>query len=107
MNPVERGPKQLRIVGLPTAIIVILLAAMIGAVLHVSTRQTDAIALGRQVQRVRIAIEQSVRRIRIEQEASTYWDDAVLRTRQVPLDREWIDNNHGIWFHTYYRIDEV
>jgi diguanylate cyclase (GGDEF)-like protein len=107
MNPVERGPKQLRIVGLPTAIIVILLAAMIGAVLHVSTRQTDAIALGRQVQRVRIAIEQSVRRIRIEQEASTYWDDAVLRTRQVPLDREWIDNNLGIWFHTYYRIDEV
>jgi diguanylate cyclase (GGDEF)-like protein len=107
MNAVERGSKQLRVIGLPTAIIVILLAAMIGAVLHVSTRQTDEIALRRQDQRVRIAIEQSVRRIRIDQEASTYWDDAVLRTRQVPLDREWIDNNLGIWFHTYYRIDEV
>jgi diguanylate cyclase (GGDEF)-like protein len=107
MNAVERGLKQLRVIGLPTAIIVLVLAAMIGAVLHVSTRQTDEIALSRQDQRVRIAIEQSVRRIRIDQEASTYWDDAVLRTRQVPLDREWIDNNLGIWFHTYYRIDEV
>jgi diguanylate cyclase (GGDEF)-like protein len=107
MNAVERGSKQLRAIGLPTAIIVVLLAAMIAAVLHVSTRQTDEIALSRQDQRVQIAIEQSVRRIRIDQEASTYWDDAVLRTRQVPLDREWIDNNLGVWFHTYYRIDEV
>ena len=97
----------MRAVGLPTAIALIALAAMVAAILDYSTSQTDEIALSRQNQRVRVAVEQSVEAIRIDQEASTYWDDAVIRTRQVPLDLEWIDDNLGVWFNTYYHIDEV
>jgi diguanylate cyclase (GGDEF)-like protein len=48
-----------------------------------------------------------VQSVTVDQEASTYWDDAVTRTRERPLDLEWIDNNLGIWFHTYYQIDEA
>ena len=99
------GP--VRAVILPTALILFLLAAMVWGVLDFSTSKTDEIAVRRQAQRVQIAIEQSLKSVKVDQEASTLWDDAVVRTRQKPLDRDWIDDNLGTWFHTYYHIDEV
>ena len=54
-----------------------------------------------------VAVAQSIASITVDQEASTYWDDAVVRTRERPLDLSWIDNNLGVWFHTYYKFDEV
>ena len=89
-----------REVALRTGLILLLLAAAVGGILHFSTRRSDAIALERQARLARIAVDQSLSAIARDQEASTYWDDAVLRTRQRPLDLEWIDNNLGIWFHT-------
>ena len=100
-NIPQQSRGAIRAVAFPAAVILILLAAVIGGVLQFSTSATDTIALARQNQRVRVAIEESVRRVRIDQEASTYWDDALVRTRHVPLDLEWIDNNLGVWFHTY------
>jgi len=94
-------------VALPTAITLLVLAAIVGAVLEFSTRRTDELALTRQTQRVKVGIEQSLNAVKIDQEASTFWDDAVVRTRQRPLDLEWIDNNLGVWFYTYYKIDET
>ena len=96
-----------REVALRTGLILLLLAAVVGGILHFSTSRSDAIALERQARLARIAVDQSLSAIARDQEASTYWDDAVLRTRQRPLDLEWIDNNLGIWFHTYYRHDET
>ena len=101
------GSSFLRAVVLPTAITLLVLAALVGAVLQFSTSRTDDLALSRQNHRVKIAIEEGMTAVTINQEASTYWDDAVIRTRQRPLDLQWIDNNLGIWFHTYYQIDEV
>lgn len=97
----------LRAVAIPTAIALLLLTAIVGAVLHISTSTSDALALERQHRLVRIAVEQNMSAIATDQEASTYWDDAVLRTRERPLDLEWIDNNLGVWFHTYYKHDET
>jgi diguanylate cyclase (GGDEF)-like protein len=94
-------------VEIPTAVILIVLAAIVGSVLDVSTRRTDALALSRQTQRLDVAIEQTLKAVTVDQEASTYWDDAVTRTRERPLDLEWLDNNLGVWFHTYYQIDEA
>jgi diguanylate cyclase (GGDEF)-like protein len=103
----EGGRALIRAVVLPTAITLLVLAAIVGAILEFSTSRTDQLALVRQDQRVRVAVKQSIASIAIDQEASTYWDDAVLRTRERPLDPAWIDNNLGIWFHTYYKFDEV
>jgi diguanylate cyclase (GGDEF)-like protein len=94
-------------VALPTAITLLILAAIVAGVLQVSTSRTDALAIARQNHRARIAIEQGLNAITVNQEASTYWDDAVIRTRQRPLDLEWVDNNLGVWFHTYYHIDDA
>jgi diguanylate cyclase (GGDEF)-like protein len=92
---------------LPTLLTLLVLTGIVGAVLYFSTTETDAIAATKQTQRVRIAVSEGIKAVRVDQEASTYWDDAVVRTRQRPLDARWIDNNLGIWFHTYYGIDET
>jgi diguanylate cyclase (GGDEF)-like protein len=103
----EGGNALLRAVALPTAIILLVLAVIVGGVLDVSTSRTDALALSRQTQRVSVAVEQTLKAVTVDQEASTYWDDAVTRTRERPLDLEWLDNNLGVWFNTYYQIDEA
>src|SRR5258705_7640488 len=107
MNNSEVGRELIRAVALPAAIALLVLGAIVGTVLQVSTTESDDLALNRQNQRMTVAIEQSVGALAVDQEASTYWDDAVLRTRELPLDLEWIDNNLGVWFHTYYDFDEV
>ncbi|MBO9519218.1 MAG: PAS-domain containing protein [Porphyrobacter sp.] len=92
---------------LPTLGAVVLLAVLIGTVLHYSTSRSDALAVERQNQFIVLAIQQSVAKIANDQEASTVWDDAVEHLQQRPLDYTWIDNNLGIWFHSYYGHDEV
>src|SRR4051812_19476572 len=107
MNQSGSGRAWVRAVVLPTAATLLLLAAIVGAILEFSTSRTDQLALVRQNQRVSVAVAQSIASITVDQEASSYWDDAVLRTRERPLDLSWIDNNLGVWFHTYYKFDEV
>ena len=94
-------------VWIPTAITLMVVAAIVGAILHFSTSRSDQLALSRQYERLNVAIAQSMLTVAAEQEASTYWDDAVIRTRQRPLDLTWLDNNLGTWFHTYYDFDQA
>jgi len=103
----EPLPALLRAVVLPTALTLLLLGTLVGLILHFSTSQSDAYALERQDRLVRIAVAQSMSDIAVDQEASTNWDDAVLRMRETPFDETWLDNNLGIWFYTYYRHDET
>jgi sensor domain CHASE-containing protein len=107
MTSSYRADGLLRAVALPTVATLLVLAAIVGAILHFSTSQSDRLAAQRQQRLVAVAIEQSVIGIANDQEASTYWDDAVLRTRERPLDLQWIDNNLGVWFYTYYQFDEA
>jgi diguanylate cyclase (GGDEF)-like protein len=103
----ERHNALVRAVALRTAAILLLLAIIVGGILHFSTSRSDALALSRQNRLVAFALSQSITTIANDQEASTYWDDAVIRTRERPLDMEWLDNNLGVWFHTYYKHDET
>ena len=96
-----------RAVVLPAVLTLALLAVVVGAILHFSTSESDQLAVERQDRLVRIAVTQTMESVALEQEASTYWDDAVLKVRRKPLDADWLDNNLGIWFHTYYGHDET
>lgn len=97
----------LRAVVLPALAAVSFVVLLVGAVLLYATQRSDTLAARRQQQQLTSAIEQSAREIQNEQEASTLWDDAVLRLRERPLDMVWLDNNLGVWFHEYYQHDEV
>ncbi|HEY0630182.1 MAG TPA: EAL domain-containing protein [Sphingomicrobium sp.] len=97
----------IRAVILRTVPILLVIAVGVGGILHFSTSRSDALALERQTKLVSFVLNQSIAAIANDQEASTYWDDAVIRTRERPLDMEWLDNNLGVWFHTYYKHDET
>ena len=103
----DGGRALLRAVVLPTAITLIVLATIVGAILHVSTSTSDELAAKRQYQLVKLAVDEGISAVAVNQEASTYWDDAVVRMHQRPLDLQWVDNNLGVWFHSYYKTDEV
>ena len=107
MDRSEASNAVIREVAVPAAIALLMLGAIVWAILYIATRQTDQLAAARQNYRVEVAVEQSIIATANDQEASTYWDDAVIQTRKRPLDLQWIDNNLGIWFHTYYHIDEA
>ncbi|WP_114951888.1 putative bifunctional diguanylate cyclase/phosphodiesterase [Sphingosinicella terrae] len=91
----------------PALLVLVLLGGLVGAVLHASATGSDEAALQRQTALVAVAVRQGLARVRKDQEASTNWDDAVVRLRQEPLDLDWIDQNLGIWFHDFYKIDEA
>ena len=103
----ENVKAMLRAVLLPTFGAMGLLAILLGSVLYYSTSRSDSLAASRQSQHVASALRQGIAAVANDQEASTVWDDAVLRVRQRPLDYDWVDNNLGIWFYTYYAHDEV
>jgi diguanylate cyclase (GGDEF)-like protein len=103
----ENVKAMLRAVLLPTFGAMGLLALLLGSVLYYSTSRSDSLAASRQSQLVASALRRGIAAVANDQEASTVWDDAVLRVRQRPLDYDWIDNNLGIWFYTYYAHDEV
>nr|NUR36973.1 hypothetical protein [Sphingomonas sp.] len=60
MTSSHRAGGLLRAVALPTALTLLVLGAIVGAVLHFSTSESDRFAAQRQQRLVGIAIEQSV-----------------------------------------------
>lgn len=106
MRGIRIQSSLVRGVALPVAFALLGLGALVGTVLHLSTIRSDQFALAQQERLIRLAIDQGVSNIAKDQEASTYWDDAVIQTRKRPLNLAWIDNNLGVWFHTYYQHDE-
>jgi sensor domain CHASE-containing protein len=90
----------LKAVILPTAGALLVLALMVGAVLHFATQGSDRVAAQRQARLAETGLQVAIAGVRKDQEASTYWDDAVRRAHERPLDLDWIDQNLGVWFHS-------
>lgn len=103
----RRSQLLLRSVVLPTAAALFALAVIVGGVLLVATGGSDLSAVRRQSHMAQLALNQSIAAVRRNQEASTYWDDAVRQVHKRPLDLPWIDRNLGVWFHSFYGIDEA
>jgi diguanylate cyclase (GGDEF)-like protein len=96
-----------RDVALPTAAVMLLAALLVCAVLFFSTARVDALATERQTKLASLVMKQTMASIAHDQEASTYWDDAVVNVKAARPDLDWIDNNLGVWFYTYYGHDEA
>ena len=90
MKRSETSNALIREVAFPAAIALLMLSAIVVAILHFSTNQSDQLAAQSQNQRVKVAVTQGIIGIANDQEASTYWDEAVIQTRKRPLDLAWI-----------------
>ncbi|KRB83051.1 diguanylate cyclase [Sphingomonas sp. Root710] len=88
-------------------LIVFLMAALVAVFVWVAARKSDDLSIDRQQHVIATVLEQSFRTIAHDQEAATVWDDSVVALRTKPRDLKWLDDNLGIWFHTYYGHDEI
>ncbi|MDP1732052.1 MAG: EAL domain-containing protein [Devosia sp.] len=80
-------------------------AAVVGFVLW-STADVDRRSLLRQTELVRNILAEEVAKVPRAQESIAIWDDAIERTK-FKFDKDWIDNNLGIWMYEYYGHDHV
>ncbi len=88
-------------------LIVLLMAALLAAFVWIAARKADELSIDRQQHLIAIVLEQNFRAIAHDQESSTVWDDSVVEMRRRPYDLQWLDDNLGIWFYTYYGHDEI
>ena len=87
--------------------IVVLMAGLLAGFAWVAARKADQLSSVRQQKLIATVLDQNFRAIAHDQEAATVWDDSVDEMRARRIDLDWVDNNLGIWFHTYYGHDEI
>jgi len=80
-------------------------AAVIGYVLW-STADIDRRALQRQTELVRQVVAQEIEKVPHAQESIAIWDDAIANTK-IDFNKDWIDDNLGIWMREYFGYDHV
>ncbi len=88
-------------------LIVLVMATLLAAFIWVAARKADELAIDRQQHLIAIVLEQNFRSVAQDQESSTVWDDSVKQMRARARDLQWMDDNLGIWFHTYFGHDEI
>ncbi|MET0374773.1 MAG: CHASE4 domain-containing protein, partial [Rhizorhabdus sp.] len=90
-----------------SVLIVLLMACLVAAFVWVAAQKSDALSIERQQHVIATVLEQNFRAIAHDQEAATVWDDSVREVRARTPDAQWLDDNLGVWFHSYYGHDEV
>jgi diguanylate cyclase (GGDEF)-like protein len=94
-----------RQVELLTTAVVLLVVATLGGFGWWAALRIDDRAVARQTEAVERGLSELSRRIVVEQESSTIWDDAVLRVRAG--DGKWIADNLVEWVSAYFGHDLV
>jgi len=99
------GARWLSGASVAAALGVFALALGIVALLFWSTSSVDALSRERQHRLLAQILAQSEEQIAHDQESVTVWDDGILQLRKPVLDQVWLDNNLGLWLHTFYGHD--
>jgi diguanylate cyclase (GGDEF)-like protein len=91
----------------PALAVVAATALLIAALVFLSARQSDSLALEREHRVIETVLAQSIARIAHDQEGVTVWDDAVRQVRAPNRSIAWLDSNLGVWMRTYFGHDEA
>jgi diguanylate cyclase (GGDEF)-like protein len=65
-----------------------------------ATARVDALSINRQVHFASAGLEAAYRKIPVDQESVTIWDDTVVAARERDID--WLDHNVGTWMASYF-----
>jgi diguanylate cyclase (GGDEF)-like protein len=95
------------LIAAPTVIAVLATALVISGMLFWSAKRANEISYDRQLQLAEVVLGQSVARIVHDQESVTVWDDPILKLREPELDWSWLDDNLGVWLHSYFGHDQI
>ena len=90
----------------PAVVLLTITAGVVVGFVLWSTADVDRRSLERQTELVRNIVADEVAKVPRAQESIAIWDDAIEHTRRG-LDKDWVDNNLGIWMYEYYGYDHV
>src|SRR5687768_1175132 len=90
----------------PTVILLMVTALAVAAFVIWTTRGIDERSLERQSALAARALERQIEEIPYAQESIAIWDDAIQFAKLAP-DKDWLDNNLGVWMYDYYGFDAV
>jgi sensor domain CHASE-containing protein len=90
----------------PTVILLVATAMAVTAFLVWIANGIDQRSLESQSRLAARALERQISEIPYAQESVAIWDDAIQFARFTP-DKEWLDNNLGIWMGEYYGFNAV
>jgi diguanylate cyclase (GGDEF)-like protein len=90
----------------PAVLLLAITAAVVVGFVLWSAADVDHRSLQRQTELVRNILAEEVAKVPHAQESIAIWDDAIEHTK-IEFDKDWIDNNLGIWMHAYYGHDHV
>ena len=91
---------------IPAVLLLVVTASAAIAFVVWSSRGIDERALTRQSGLVARAIRSNIAEIPYAQQSVAIWDDAIHFTRTA-YDKDWLDNNLGIWMYDYYGLNAV
>ncbi|MET0428610.1 MAG: EAL domain-containing protein [Microvirga sp.] len=81
---------------LPVIVITLSAVALTAIQLFVVVHQSDALAVARQIQSTRQAIDTSIEELTKQQLTTAIWDQAVLEFRKPAPNLQWVDDNIGL-----------
>ncbi|MFL9839340.1 CHASE4 domain-containing protein [Sphingomonas sp. ST-64] len=94
-------------VALPAIAAVATLAIALTAVVLFSASQANKLAGDRQQALIETVLKQRAAAVAHDQEGVTIWDEALRQVTARRPDLKWLDDNLGIWLHSYYGHDEA
>jgi diguanylate cyclase (GGDEF)-like protein len=94
-------------VALPAIAAVATLAIALTAVVLLSASQANKLAGDRQQALIETVLKQRSAAIAHDQEGVTIWDEALRHVTAPHTDFKWLDDNLGVWLHSYYGHDEA
>ncbi|RYD66214.1 MAG: EAL domain-containing protein [Sphingomonadales bacterium] len=103
----RRDQSFLARVAFPAIMAVATLAVALTAVVLLSASQANKLAGDRQQALVETVLKQRSAAIAHDQEGVTIWDEALRQVTASPPDFKWLDDNLGVWLHSYYGHDEA
>lgn len=83
------------------------LTVVLAGVVLLAASQANEVATDREEKLIKTVLDQRIAGVAHDQEGVTIWDEAVAKLREKNLDLQWMDDNLGIWLHSYFSHDEA
>jgi len=92
---------------IPMVVVMLAGVGIAGFGLYWATTRSDYVAVERQVQTTRRAIDDIIARLALEQETVAVWDDSASHLHRAHPDMTWINDNTGVWLHSIFGHDQT
>ena len=105
MTPQRRWHFSIRVLAPAVAALLVTAAAVFAFVLW-STQDIDRHADAHETALAAGAVQKTIESVPHNQQSVTIWDDAIQNAK-FEVNKDWLDNNLGVWMNTFYGYDQT